>query len=130
MAATEKKPSKRVPGTHVVYVRDDKGNRVHLVKSAWRRETHVRQPYDVEIDVQVKDDKSDKKTRKETVTRYRWVLREGAPSLKQWARGRLNEKSVDGLAAINWLRNKGLNTSKPQLCIGKTKKKKGSQKKS
>lgn len=116
------------------HVRDEKGNRTLVVKNAWRLATHHKKGFEVEVDVEHKDDDGNRKTRKETQTRYRWVRREGTTSLKAFARGLVptkggvitQELQQLSRAASDWLHNKGANTSKPNQGIGSTRKKKGS----
>lgn len=120
MAATNKKPSNRVPESHVQHIRDDKGNRVDIVKNAWRKATHTKQAFLTEYDVEVKEaeDGKKKQKRKETRSVYRWVRVEGTPSLKQWLR---TAKDAPLFAAQKWFANKAAKTTKPQLCIGRTR---------
>ena len=82
MAATNKKPSKRVPATL-------KPSKASLIKCLFRK-------------------------------------RGAGMSLKQWLRSPSAPTDAEFQAAgADWLHNKRANTSKPELCLGKTRRKKG-----
>lgn len=102
-------PDKKLPNP-----RDHEGHLTDQVRSAWRKATHAK----VEVEVQNEEGEGDDQKKKST--RYRWRRREGTASLKDFAR------KQGGDAGARWLHNKAANTSRPQLGIGSTRKKKGS----
>jgi len=84
MAASTKKPSKRVPATL-------KPSRASLIKCLFRK-------------------------------------RGAGMSLKEWLRTSFAPTDAEFQAAAgDWLHNKRANTSKPELCLGKTRRKKGNK---
>jgi hypothetical protein len=105
---------KRVPDKHVEVRRDGDGRRENTVKSRWHHECFVTTYSNT--------------TDEEGVTRKKKhrVRKLDAPSLKQFAAILAGEK-VDQDAAV-WLSNKGANTSRPNLGIGKTRGKKSKNK--
>jgi hypothetical protein len=99
----------RVPGEHIRNVRNEHGHKTNQVKSAWKKLTHF-----MTKEVTKLPDETAK-------TRYKWVKLETGPSLKEFAR--LNAGLEGEEAGKRWLHNKRVNTSKPPLGLGRTRKK-------
>lgn len=109
--------------------RDAQDKLKETAKGYWRAETHVKR--EVQVTVVNKEKGPDGKLRdvESTESRYKWVKREGAPSLKQWARQAGNDANRIGdrqESAQRWLFNKATNSSSPPKRIGSTRKKSGS----